>query len=198
VIGPRIAYLILIALVAAAANGCGTTAPARFFNLDSTAVDDGAPATHSTVMVGPVSIPASVDQPQFVVQVAPNRVEVEEFNRWAAPLGDSIARVVAGDLVVLLGTPDVAAAQLANFSPDYQVTIAVQRFDSIRGQAAVLEAMWAVRSKAGGSTRSGRTVTREIVSGDGFDVLAAAHSRALAKMSGDIATAIRAEAEGKL
>jgi uncharacterized protein len=197
VIGPRIAYLILIALVAAAATGCGTTAPARFFNLDSTAVDDGAPATHSTVMVGPVSIPASVDQPQFVVQVAPNRVEVEEFNRWAAPLGDSIARVVAGDLVVLLGTPDVAAAQLANFSPDYQVTIAVQRFDSIRGQAAVLEAMWAVRSKAGGSTRSGRTVARETVSGDGFDVLAAAHSRALAKMSGDIAAAIRAEAERK-
>jgi uncharacterized protein len=193
----RIAGLILIASVAAAAVGCGTTSPARFFNLDSTAVADGAPATHSTVMVGPVSIPASVDQPAFVVQVAPNRVEVEEFNRWAAPLSDSIARVVAGDLVVLLGTPQVAAAELANFSPDYQVTIDVQRFDSIRGQAAVLEAMWAVRTKAGGYTRTGRTVARETVSGDGFDMLAAAYSRALAKMSSDIAAAIRAEAAAK-
>jgi hypothetical protein len=197
VIGQRIARLILFALVAVVAAGCGTTAPARFFNLDSTAVADGGPATHGAVMVGPVSIPASVDQPQFVLQVAPNRVEVEEFNRWAAPLSDSIARVVAGDLVVLLGTPDIAAAQLANFSPDYQVTIDVLRFDSIRGQAVVFEAMWAVRSKAGGYTRTGRTVARETVSGDGFDLLAAAHSRALAKMSGEIATVIRTEAAAK-
>ena len=33
--------------------------------------------------------------------------------------------------------------------------------------------------------------------GEGFDTLAAAHSRALAKMSGDIAIAIRAEAEDR-
>jgi hypothetical protein len=33
------------------------------------------------------------------------------------------------------------------------------------------------------------------VQGDGFDALAAAHSRALAKMSGDIAGTIRAEAD---
>jgi len=35
------------------------------------------------------------------------------------------------------------------------------------------------------------------VQGQGFDALAAAHSRALTKMSGDIAAAIRAEAEQK-
>ncbi len=194
--GQRIARWILLALAAAAAAGC-STAPSRFYNLDSSAVAGGAPSLHGTVTVGPVSIPASVDQPEFVVQVAPNRVEVEEFNRWAAPLNDGIARVVAGDLVVLLGTPDVATAQLANFTPDYTVTIDVQRFDSIRGQAAVLEAMWAVRKTAGGDTHSGRTVARETVQGDGFDVLAAAHSRALARMSGDIAAAIRAEASTK-
>jgi hypothetical protein len=34
------------------------------------------------------------------------------------------------------------------------------------------------------------------VQGDGFDALAAAHSRALAKLSSDIAMAIRAEAGG--
>ena len=79
------------------------TAPSRFYTLDSTAIADGAPAAHAAVMVGPVTVPAAVDQPQFVVQVAPNRVEVDEFNRWVAPLSDTIARAVAGDLVVLLG-----------------------------------------------------------------------------------------------
>ena len=155
------------------------------------------PPTRAAVMVGPVTIPASVDQPEFVVQVAPNRVEVDEFNRWVAPLSDSIARAVAGDLVVLLGTPDVATAPLANFNPAYRVTIDVQRFESIAARRRCVEAVWTVRQTAGGETRSGRTVAREAVQGDGFDALAAAHSRALARMSGDIAAAIRAEAEQK-
>ena len=144
-----------------------------------------------------VSIPASVDQPQFVVQVAANRVEVDEFNRWAAPLNDSIARAVAGDLAAQLGTPNVATARLPNFNPDYVVTIEVQRFESTRGKTALIEAVWAVRKTATGETLSGRTIAREDVQGDSFDALAAAHSRALATMSSDIATTIRAEANEK-
>ncbi len=192
----RITQLISIALAAALAAGC-STAPSRFYSLASTATADGTPSTPATVAVGPVTIPASVDQPEFVVQVAPNRVEVDEFNRWVAPLNDAVARAVAGDLVVLLGTPDVATAQLANFTPDYRVTIDVQRFESVQGQAATVEAVWTVRKTADGVTRSGRTVAREPVQGQGFDALAAAHSQALTKLSADIAAAIRAEAEQK-
>jgi len=192
----RIVHLISITLMVTLATGC-STAPSKFYSLASTATADGTPPTSAAVMVGPVTIPAAVDQPEFVVQVAPNRVQVDEFNRWVSPLGDSIARAVAGDLVVLLGTPDVANSQLANFVPDYRVTIDVQRFESVQGQAATLEAVWTVRKTAGGATRSGRTVARESVQGQGFDALAAAHSQAIAKMSGDIAAAIRAEAEQK-
>ena len=192
----RIAKSISIMFIVVAATGC-STAPSRFYSLASTATADGTPATSATVMVGPVTIPASVDQPEFVIQVAPNRVEVNELNRWVSPLGDGIARTVAGDLVVLLGTQEVASAQLADFTPDYRVTIDVQRFESVQGQQATLEAVWTVRKTAGGEIRSGRTVAREAVQGQGFDALAAAHSQAIAKMSGDIATAIRAEAEQK-
>jgi uncharacterized protein len=194
VIARIIARLVAVALLAASAAGCSTSAPAQFYTLDPTASPNGAPLAHATVMVGPVSIPAAVDRPQFVVEAAPNRVEVDEFNRWAAPLSDSIARAVAGDLVVQLGTPEVATAPLANFNPAYAVTIEVQRFDSIRGQAALLDAVWTVRRTADGETRSGRTTAREPVQGDGFEALAAAHSHALARMSSDIAAAIRMEA----
>jgi uncharacterized lipoprotein YmbA len=186
--------LTLLGLVTTAVIGCGASAPARYYTLDSTATPNGAPVARIAVTVGPVSIPAAVDQPQFVVQVASNRVEIDEFNRWDAPLGDSIARAVAGDLTVLLGTPNVAAAPFANFDPTYTVTIEVQRFDSIRGEAALVEALWTVRKTAGGETRSGRSVAREAVQGEGFDALAAAHSRALASMSADIASAIRTAA----
>ena len=193
----RTAHLMVsIAIVAAAASGCAT-APSRFYTLDPTALSDGAAPVSYPIMVGPVSVPAAVDRPEFVVQAAPNRVEVDEFNRWAAPLNDAVAQVVAGDLVKLLGTPNVASAPMANFVPAYRVTIDIQRFDSVPSQAALVEAVWTVHSTAGGETRSGRTVAREAVQGDGFDALAAAHSRALAKMSGEIATAIRAEAEDR-
>ncbi len=193
----RIARLISIALLLVVAAGCGASAPTRFYTLDSTATADGAALAAVSVMIGPVTIPASVDQPQFVVQVAPNRVEIDEFNRWAAPLNDSIARAVAGDLAAMLGTQNVATAQFPNFTPAYWVTIEVQRFESVPGQSAFIEAVWAVRRTASGETRSGRTAARDSVQGKGFDALAAAHSRALATLSGDIAAAIRAEASEK-
>jgi uncharacterized protein len=193
----RIARLISIAMFLAATNGCGTTAPARFYTLDSVATSDGSPASRMAVLIGPVSIPASVDQPQFVVQVASNRVEVDEFNRWVAPLNDSIARAVAGDLTAILGTPDVAVAPLGNFNADYWVTINIQRFESKRGEGTALEAVWTVRKTASGATRSGRTVAHETVQGDSFDSLAAAHSLAVAAMSGDIAATIRAQAQAR-
>ncbi len=176
---------------------CSATAPSRFYTLGSTAAPGVALNGPAAVMIGSVAVPASVDQPQFVVQVAPNRVEVDEFNRWAAPLNDSIARAVAGDLAMQLGTPEVATSQLPNFVPTYFVTIDVQRFDSIRGEAALDEAVWVVRDTASGATRSGRTTARETVQGKDFEALAAAHSRALATLSGDIADAIRAEASTK-
>lgn len=190
----RITHLLSIVFVAVAAGGCAS-ATARFYTLDSTATANDAPAAHYAVLVGPVSVPQSVDRPQFVVQVAPNRVDFDEFNRWAAPLNDGIARAVAGDLAVLLGTPDVATAPAANLNPAYRVAIDVQRFESVPGEAVLVDAAWAVRKTAGGEARSGRTVARETVQGKGFDALAAAHSRALAKLSGDIAVAIRAAAD---
>jgi hypothetical protein len=197
----HIKHLLLITIVAVAVAGCAS-APSRFYTLNSTATGGGAPAANYGVAVGPVSIPTLVDRPQFTVQVGTNRVELDEFNRWAAPLNENIARVVAEDLAVLLGTPRVAAATLANFDPAYRVTIEIQRFESLRTEAkrnegVLVEAMWVVRKTAGGAARSGHTLVNEPAPGIDFDALAAAHSRALAKVSSDIASAIRMEADEK-
>jgi uncharacterized lipoprotein YmbA len=188
----RLRQVIPIALVALAA-GCAS-APARFYTLDATATSDGAPAARYAVIVGPVFVPATVDRPEFVVQIAPNQVEIDEFNRWAAPLGDAIARVVASDLAVLLGTSDVAVAPLANFRPAYRVSLNVQRFESVQGQSVLIDAVWTVHPTGKGESRSGRTIQSETVQGKSFDALAAAHSRALAAVSAEIAAAIRTSA----
>jgi uncharacterized protein len=189
----RRTFFALVATLALA--GCSSSKPPRFYSLSATAAPGAV--TNVAVLVGPVTIPASVDRPQFVVQVATNRVEVDEFNRWDSPLGDSVARVVASDLSTELGTPDVAIAPLANFKPTYTVAIDIQRFDSIKDQAAVLDAVWTIQAAAGGATHSGRTSVREPVQGHGYEALAAAHSNAMAKLSADIAASIRADAEQK-
>jgi uncharacterized lipoprotein YmbA len=196
----QIIHLISSALFIATLAGCAS-APSRFYTLNSTATANNVSPASYAVAVGPVSIPASVDHPQFTVQIASNRVELSEFNRWAAPLNDAIARVVIQDLTVLLGTPRVAASTLANFDATYRVTIDMQRFESVRSEArrddaAIVEAVWVVR-RTDGAVRSGATRVREPAGEGGFDALAAAHSRALAKVSGDIATAIRAAADEK-
>jgi uncharacterized lipoprotein YmbA len=193
----RMAIPISMALVAAAAAGCGRSTTSRFYTLTSTATAEGTPAASYSVSVGPVSVPGEVDRPQLVVQVEQNRVEVQEFDRWAGPLGEGIARAVAGDLGVLLGTPQVMAAPPPGFTPTYRVAIDVLRFESVPGKSVQLDAAWVVRSSAAGDSRMGRTVADEAVAGEGYEALAAAHSRALGKMSADIAAAIRSEAEKK-
>jgi uncharacterized lipoprotein YmbA len=198
---PRFTYPLLLSLVAAVAAGCASP-PSHFYTLNATAKSDGSPAAPYAVAVGPVSIPALVDRPEFAISVPPNRIVLEEFNRWATPLNDNIASVIAGDLAVLLGTPRVSVAPSASVDPAYRVTINVQRFESIRNEAmkneaVLIEALWLVRKASGGPVRTGQTVAREPTQGEDFAALAGAHSRALAKVSSDIAVAIRAEADGK-
>jgi hypothetical protein len=118
-------------------------------------------------------------------------------------LDENIARVIAENLAVQLGTPHVATAHLANFNPAYRVTIDFEQFASMRDEStkadmAVIEAVWAIRRSADGKLTSGRTIVSESAPGNSFDALAAAYSSALAKVSGDIAAAIRAEAGEKL
>ena len=147
--------------------------------------------------VGPVTVPAEVDRPQFTVQIATNRVAVDEFNRWAAPLNENIARVIGGELSTLLGTQRVATGSFASFNPDYRVSLEIQKFESVPGKSVQIDAVWLVlRKSVGGVSLSGRTIAVEPAAGD-YDALAAAHSRALAKVSRDIAAAIRTEAETK-
>lgn len=183
----QLSILIVAAVMAA---GCKST-PSRFYTLNATAAGDGTSQANYAVAVGPVTVPAEVDRPQFTVQTTQNQVAVDEFNRWAEPLNSGIARVVAADLATLLGTPRVTGVLLANFKPDYRVTIDIQNFVSNPGKMVRVDALWVVSAANGGVTLSGHTVAGEPVTDGSYDALAAAHSRALAKVSVDIAAAIR-------
>jgi uncharacterized lipoprotein YmbA len=181
--------LLLVMILA----GCGSPLQERFYSLNSSGMPE--PAAHRPayrVAVGPVTLPALVDRPQIVLLAGANRVTFAEESRWAEPLKDSIPRVIAGNLVVLLNEAQVATdSQSAAAAADYRVLIDIQRFDSALGAAATLEVLWTVVGVKGGAATVGRSLVREPARGTDYDAIVAAHSRALAAVSRDIAAAIR-------
>jgi uncharacterized protein len=172
-----------------ALGGCASR-PERFYTLNATSSPTDTPLSVS-VSVGPVSIPAIVDTSTIMVSVGASEVRPDDFAVWASPLRDNIAHAVAEDLSALLGTDRVSlAAESWSGPPDYRVAIEVERFESAPGEAATFEALWIVR-QGDKVEREGRTNVREETRGADMSALAAAHSRAVARLSGDIAGAIR-------
>jgi uncharacterized lipoprotein YmbA len=187
----RIAAIAAALALAGLTAGCASS-PANFFTLSPGAAAASKPDAASSklvIVVGPVSIPALVDMPQIVIRKGANQVSPDQFNLWASPLRNNIAQVVVADLIVLLGTPNVSSVLTSD--ADFRVAIDVQIFESAPGDAATLSAMWNVRRVKDGKTATGRTTDREASAEKGYQALAAAHSRALARLSADIADAIR-------
>jgi len=182
---------ILLALVLL--GGCAATQPARFYTL-SGPPSPAAAASGPSVVVGPVAIPAVVDRPEIVITVGENEVWLDEFNRWASPLADAVGLAATENLAALLGTPRVtllAQSASAGADADFRVTIEVQRFESAPGSYALLDAVYSVRRTSDGRSISGRTTDRQSVSDKSYDALAAAHSRAVARLARDATDALR-------
>jgi uncharacterized lipoprotein YmbA len=183
--------VILAGTLAIVLVGC-TNTPAHLYTLAPTSLPPASAdlrLSDIAVALGPVSIPGIVDLQQIVVRNSANQVSVDEFNRWASPLRNNISLVVADNISVLLGTPNVSSA--LTLTADYRVAIEVQSFESMPGTEASLSALWTVRRVKDGATATGRTTTRETSSDQGYAALAAAHSRCLGRLSADIAEAIR-------
>ena len=100
--------------------------------------------------------------------------------------------MVAENLVAILGTPRVTLYPTLAADVDFRVQIEVRNFESAPGKSASLDAVWTVRRIKDGKTETGRTSVRETLDDSGYDALAAAHSRGVARLSQDIADAVRA------
>lgn len=153
----HLARLAVLCALAAAWAGCATPRSA-FYTLSPEALAAPASAVFP-VRVGPVSVPEVVDRPQIVVRTGPNRISIDEFNRWASPLRDDIARVVALDLASLLGNPMVTAYPHPDAGePGYRVRIDVMAFESEPGKRPCW--MPHGRSGTGRAGRRGRDARR--------------------------------------
>ena len=103
----------------------------------------------------------------------------------ASPIANLATVKEVGRVQVLIDLKTAGKLVLESRIESFEVTSA-----STSGDTATVEVVWTVRGRSG-ATRTGRTLAREAVSGADYDALAAAHSRALAAVSRDIAAAIR-------
>ncbi|MGF6572453.1 putative lipoprotein YmbA [Paraburkholderia sp. GAS333] len=181
----------VMTLVGAALGGCKSP-PASFYTLDpAPSLTSSGTARPVVAVVGPVTIPETVNRPQIVTRVGDGEVAINEFARWAQPLSSDIGRVIAANLAVLLDSPQISVYD-ATHDPlgVWHVRIDVMRFESVPGRDVTVDVQWVVRAPGKGRAVTGRSVVHEPVAEPGFAPLIAAHDRALAAVSRDIAAAV--------
>lgn len=181
---------LVFAGVLALLSACVQTEPTRYYTLSSEA-EPLIQASDLAIGVGPVTLPLYLDRPQIVLRRDPNRVELSEFDAWIEPLESMVPRLLAADLIRLLGTDEVVSLPQRQPIPlDYQVEVEVQRFDAETAGRAVLDARW-VLTRGGEVIRSRLSEIAETFDpAGGADAMAAALSRALGTFAHEIALAI--------
>ena len=168
-------------------SGCGATPKESFYTLASAPPVEARSAT--TVHVSLAALPEAVDRTPVVIRTAPNKVDIDDFHRWAEPLKYAIPRVVAANLSKELGGARVSSGRGGATAADYRVALDITRFESSFSEGATLEAAWTVTGKTG-APRTGRTLARVPAASADHAGVAGAHSRALEQLAAEVAGAI--------
>lgn len=192
-------FTLLIIFAAFMLAGCrGSAPPVEFYTLNSISGMQNKANTAATdqnlaIGVGPVAIPTILDRPQIVTRTGQNRLEMDEFHRWAGPLDEDFARVVAENISILIPTDHVAVYPWdPDFNPRYQVAMDVRRFEGRFGEALRLEVFWRVSdSKNQKKLIEKKSVIQEPLQDKNYEALVTAKSQALAKLSTEIVESIK-------
>lgn len=117
--------------------GCASSPPTNFYTLSDTGPDEAAPAGAGHVVIAGVTIPGEIDRPEIVRRIGPNQLSVAELDRWAAPLDDTIRRVLTDDIGRRM--PNAAA------EPQRPVTVDIHEFYGDASCNVTLRAVWTLK-----------------------------------------------------
>lgn len=178
--------------------GCASSPPTRFYTLSSVQEGGKGPRESTSdqdlvIVVGPVQFPEYLDRAEVVTRSSSNKIMVSDFDLWAGSLAEDFNRTLAENLSVLLATESVFVyPRLRPGSAKFQITLDVIRFDGSLGGDVSLIVRWAILE---GKERKVVFLHKSVIiepSGEkGYEGMVAADSRALEKLSREIADAIR-------
>jgi uncharacterized lipoprotein YmbA len=186
--------IVLFILMGALLAGCTASKPTSFYVLtekapkNGTAVQDRQNACPG-VELGRVSIPEYLDATSIMTRVGPNRLRLSELHQWAEPLKESFARILAGNLDSRLCDEDSGVVSRdAGSGKEYRLRVNVFRFEPLQRKRVLLRARWTVFNTQKRETVCTRDSSYEhSIAGAEHQHVAAAMSKAVASLSGDIA-----------
>lgn len=188
-----IIHTLVAGLCLALLTGCGVTKPSRYYLL--TAVDESNAGEVSTpapaLGIGPVAFPAYLDRPEIVLRSGDNELSYAGSHRWAEPLKTAFSHTLSENLSIMLPTDRTEIHPWSRSTVlDYQVIVNVTRFDADAAGTVILTAGWELirASNATVMKRNKATYTEAVGSTD-YPAIVAAQSRAVERLSRDIAAA---------
>jgi uncharacterized protein len=174
----------------------------RYYVLSPTAAALGgfapAAASSAAVGVGPVQIPRYLDRVQIVTRGANDEVEISVDDRWAEPVENGIAQVLADNLASELGSERITVFPWRGGVArvlDYQVAVMVLRFEGSPGREVTLDARWRLLGRNGQELVLKRSTIREPLTGAGYQPLVRGLNRTLARLAQEIAAEIQSRAD---
>lgn len=190
--------VFLLGTLLAVQFGCASSPPTRFYLLSSVSTSSPELKQSSgegcfSIGIGPILMPAYLDQPSIVTRTTANELLLADFDQWAESLKDNFTRVLAQNLSAVLCTKTVVVFPWRGKIPiDYRIEMDVLRFDGTLGGNVSLEAWWRLFSGDGKTMLLSKKLSlSELANGRDYQSLVSTQSRILEKLSREIAEAIR-------
>ena len=143
----RLVVLAALAATALGPAGCVSlkrTPEARFFVLRSVIEPPEArPSTAGLVGLLPVRLPGHLERPQLVTWAGPGELRIDEYLRWAEPIGTGVTRTLAENLDALLPAHPVIRSPWASAAPLFcRVRVDLRVFGPQESGEIRLEGRW--------------------------------------------------------
>ena len=182
------------------AAGCGGLLdpkpdPTRFYVLKASTPETPMPKqkNNAEIAIGirPVAIPGYLDRPQLVTRVSNNEVHLSEWNRWASPIGQSIAEILGENFALLLGTSKITIYPCATVAhPQYDIWVSILNFDGRPGDTIKLDCRWRITNEQNEKVFAVKDFHAELPCQNTHEGYAEAMSKVLGMLSREIASEI--------
>ncbi|MCQ2915006.1 MAG: PqiC family protein [Alphaproteobacteria bacterium] len=121
---------------------CGTSKPVKFYMLDDENIPNETKGNTPIFLLENISIPGYLSRPQIATR-KDNRVYYDEYNRWGDNLQDMLPQVLSYQINNIANKTLVKTANYRN-QIKYKLYVEINRFDSVEGKSAVLDAWWGI------------------------------------------------------
>lgn len=174
--------------------GCGTTPPSNFYTLSSLPNSEQKVKETNchdvTIAVGRITFPDYLQQENIVTRTSPNKLVVDEFNRWGGAISEDFGRVFALNLSRQLNIDSVFPYPVSeNFDVMYRVGVDVQQFDGELGEIAYLDVVWSIYDTADEKTIEIRhSRFKQDIAGANYEQYVVAQSKLVVALSDEVAS----------